>query len=234
MLKSAVRTSLLLAAIPFLVIAADPHHPATSTAMGALDKANAATTAADTKATQVQGKVAEIQKLIAGLKSGDLTAAADADPATKAAVAERKSSLVALMQGMAPANAAPSEATTGQFVTDLQSALKPTLDSLPTDVSSLGGGASAGSTSAASLMNQAAAALADPKASMAKFENVQGLFTQVKTLMANPSMAPADLASNMNSVTNYLTELNVAPESVTKVVGSLQSMIGESAALLPK
>lgn len=224
-MKFASLSLLALVLIPTFVVAVDPAKPAAGLAT---KDAVAAVDAAQGKMATAEGQMAQWQSLLNDLKSGELTAAADADEATKAAVAERKSRLVSAMQSFSPEGAKPTEATTGQFVTDLQAALKPTLDSIPTYASS------AHKADVSSLLNKASEAAADPKASMMSMQNVQEVLGTVQSVMKNPSMAPADLAGHMDKVTKLLTDLKVAPESATKVVNSLQSMVKESAALLPK
>ena len=235
-MKSTFCLTLVLSLIPLAVATAQPVQSGRMPERRvniATQKADSALADVDATATDSQFSLAQIQSLIADLKGGSLTPAPNADEASKAAVAERKNRLVSALQAMSPGEAKPTEATTGKFLTELQAGLKPTLDTIPTDLSSLANG-SAGGVSQGDLMSQFSAAIADPQASMAKLENVQGLFTQVQTLMSNPSMTPADLTANMDTVTKILTDLKVAPESTTKIVSSLQSMIGESAALLPK
>lgn len=227
-MKSALRLSLVLALVPVFVAAIDPAKPVAKPAMGKEDAAIAKVDVANAQVADAQGKMAQWQSLLNDLKAGELTAAADADEATKAAVAERKSRLVSAMQSFSPEGAKPSEATTGQFVTDLQAALKPTLDSLPTDASS------ATKADATSLMNKVNAAAADPKASMMNMQSVQDIMGTVQSVLKNPSMAPADLTAHMDKLTKLLTDLKVAPEGASKLVSSLQAMVKESAALLPK
>lgn len=224
-MKPALRLTLLLAIVPVLVPAADPARPAMG---GKLAAGLAKVDAAKEQATGAQDQLAQWESLLNDLKAGDLTAAADADEATKTAVAERKARLVSAMQSFSPSDAKPTEATTGQFVTELQAALKPTLDSMPTTVGSGPG------VDTSALMNKVNAAAADPKAGAMNLQNVQDLFSTVQSVLKNPSMSPADLTGQMDKVTKLLTDLKVAPEGATKVVNSLQAMVKESAALMPK
>jgi len=195
--------------------------------------------------TNEMGKdqLAQTQALIRDLRAAAAEPTPDAaDEAAKKAVAERQTRLVEGVQRLAPRDARPSAPTTQTFVTELQNALKPTLDSLPVDANQLNAASKqADKPSVGGLLNRSVKGIGNarkgaesPEVAINKLEEIQGLFNEVTTQLNNPSMGEADLAASLEKVNRHFVELKVSPEQSTKVVDALKAMHGEVAAMAPK
>lgn len=251
-MKTLVRCSLMAAALvvaPMVATAVEPTPAPTATPSVRNDikkttgEVNAGLGRMGRTNEMGKDQLAQTQALIRDLRAAAASPApAAADQAALQAAADREKKLVEGVQRLAPRNARPSEATTGTFVKELQTALKPTLDSLPEDVNQLNAASKqADKPSVGGLINRSVKGIGNarkgtesPEVAINKLEEIQGLFNEVTTQLNNPTMPQADLAASLEKVNRHFVELKVSPEQSTKVVDALKAMHSEVAALAPQ